>query len=89
MEGQRLRTISGWEFKLIVSRVLGWNRLKVHASALCAPDRILFFTGVGLVTVWDFARRVARNGATGLRLRQFWRNTFRHDRAGDGDTETR
>jgi hypothetical protein len=25
IQGDKLRTISGWEFKLIVGRVLGWN----------------------------------------------------------------
>jgi SpoIID/LytB domain protein len=47
IEGERLRTINGWEFKLIVGRVLGWNRLKSSRFSIVRSGSNFVFHGRG------------------------------------------
>ncbi|HEX6717785.1 MAG TPA: SpoIID/LytB domain-containing protein [Pyrinomonadaceae bacterium] len=45
--GDRVRTISGWEFKLIVGRALGWNVLKSSRFNISRSGSQFVFSGSG------------------------------------------
>ncbi len=45
--GDRERTISGWEFKLIVGRALGWNLLKSSRFTISRSGSAFVFRGSG------------------------------------------
>ncbi|HEX6046532.1 MAG TPA: SpoIID/LytB domain-containing protein [Pyrinomonadaceae bacterium] len=45
--GNRQRTISGWEFKLIVGRALGWNLLKSSRFTIARSGSAFVFRGSG------------------------------------------
>jgi len=45
--GNRARTISGWEFKLIVGRALGWNVLKSSSFSVSRSGSQFVFRGGG------------------------------------------
>ena len=45
--GDRARTISGWEFKLIVGRALGWNLLKSSRFTISRSGSAFVFRGSG------------------------------------------
>jgi len=47
IQGDKLRTISGWEFKLIVGRVLGWNVLKSSRFSVAQFGSSFVFHGAG------------------------------------------
>jgi stage II sporulation protein D len=47
LSGDRMRTISGWEFKLIVGRALGWNVLKSSRFSVSRSGSRFVFRGGG------------------------------------------
>ncbi len=47
IEGERKRTISGWEFKLVVGRALGWNVLKSSRFSITRSGSNFVFRGGG------------------------------------------
>jgi SpoIID/LytB domain protein len=47
IEGERQRTISGWEFKLVVGRALGWNLLKSSRFSITRSGSNFVFRGGG------------------------------------------
>ncbi|HEX8652492.1 MAG TPA: SpoIID/LytB domain-containing protein [Pyrinomonadaceae bacterium] len=47
LEGERRRTLSGWDFKLIVGRALGWNLLKSSRFTVTRAGSGFVFRGSG------------------------------------------
>jgi SpoIID/LytB domain protein len=47
IEGERSRTVSGWDFKIIVGRKLGWNLLKSSRFAVARSGSNFIFRGSG------------------------------------------
>jgi len=47
IEGERQRAISGWEFKLVVGRALGWNLLKSSRFSITRSGSNFVFHGGG------------------------------------------
>ena len=45
--GQTLRTVSGWDFKIIVGRSLGWNKLKSSRFEITRAGSDFVFSGSG------------------------------------------
>lgn len=67
IEGDRRRQVSGWEFKIIVGRVLGWNLLKSSRFKVDRRGSIFIFRGSGfghgLGLCQSGAHVMARRGA--------------------------
>lgn len=68
IEGERRRRVSGWEFKMIVGRVLGWNLLKSSRFSVSRNGSSFIFRGSGfghgLGLCQNGAHVMARRGAT-------------------------
>lgn len=68
VEGERRRRVSGWEFKMIVGRVLGWNLLKSSRFSVSQNGSSFIFRGSGfghgLGLCQNGAHVMARRGAT-------------------------
>jgi stage II sporulation protein D len=68
IEGERRRRVSGWEFKMIVGRALGWNLLKSSRFSVSRNGSVFIFRGSGfghgLGLCQNGAHVMARRGAT-------------------------
>jgi SpoIID/LytB domain protein len=68
IEGERRRQVSGWEFKMIVGRALGWNVLKSSRFNVIRVGSMFIFRGSGfghgLGMCQNGAHVMARRGAT-------------------------
>jgi len=68
IEGERRRRVSGWEFKMIVGRALGWNLLKSSRFNVSRIGSSFIFRGSGfghgLGLCQNGAHVLARRGAT-------------------------
>src|SRR6185295_15319795 len=68
IEGDRRRAVSGWEFKMIVGRALGWNLLKSSRFSVSRNGASFVFRGSGfghgLGLCQNGAHVMARRGAT-------------------------
>jgi stage II sporulation protein D len=68
IEGERRRPVSGWEFKMIVGRALGWNLLKSSRFSVSRNGSSFIFRGSGfghgLGLCQNGAHVMARRGAT-------------------------
>jgi stage II sporulation protein D len=68
IEGDRRRAVSGWEFKMIVGRALGWNLLKSSRFSVSRIGSSFIFRGSGfghgLGLCQNGAHVMARRGAT-------------------------
>lgn len=77
LEGERRRTVSGWDFKLIVGRALGWNVLKSSRFTVARSGSGFIFRGGGfghgLGLCQEGAHVMARRGLT---YRQIIENYF-------------
>ena len=47
LDGERPRTVSGWDLKIIVGRALGWNRLKSSRFEIERSGSDFIFRGSG------------------------------------------
>ena len=67
IEGARRRTVSGWDFKIIVGRSLGWNLLKSSRFEISRSESAYVFRGSGfghgLGLCQEGAHVMARRGA--------------------------
>ncbi|MGH9970872.1 MAG: SpoIID/LytB domain-containing protein, partial [Pyrinomonadaceae bacterium] len=68
IEGERRRTVSGWDFKIVVGRTLGWNLLKSSRFEIARVGSNYVFRGSGfghgLGLCQEGAHVMARRGAT-------------------------
>lgn len=68
IEGERRRQLSGWEFKIIIGRALGWNLLKSSRFSIDRRGASFVFRGSGfghgLGLCQSGAHVMARRGAT-------------------------
>ena len=76
IEGERRRTVSGWDFKIIVGRELGWNLLKSSRFEIARSGSNFIFRGSGfghgLGLCQEGAHVMAQRGA----IDRFWGNIF-------------
>ncbi|HVG38574.1 MAG TPA: SpoIID/LytB domain-containing protein, partial [Pyrinomonadaceae bacterium] len=67
LEGERTRTLSGWDLKMIVGRTLGWNLLKSSRYEVTRSGETFIFRGGGfghgLGLCQEGAHVMARRGA--------------------------
>ncbi len=68
IEGERRKRLRGWDFALIVNRVLGWNMLKSSRFEIARNDNSFLFRGSGfghgLGLCQEGAHVMARRGAS-------------------------
>lgn len=68
IEGERRRQVSGWGFKMIIGRALGWNRLKSSRFSVSRRGSTFTFRGSGfghgLGLCQNGAHVMARRGST-------------------------
>jgi stage II sporulation protein D len=68
IDGERQRMVSGWDFKLIVGRALGWNRLKSSRFEIARSGSDFIFRGSGfghgLGLCQEGAHAMAKRGAS-------------------------
>ncbi|MEK6407863.1 MAG: SpoIID/LytB domain-containing protein [Acidobacteriota bacterium] len=68
IEGERRRQVRGWDFKLIVGRALGWNKLKSSRFSVSRRGSMFIFRGSGfghgLGLCQNGAHVMARRGGT-------------------------
>ena len=57
LEGEHRKTVRGWDFKIIVGRVLGWNVLKSSRFDIARAGSNFIFRGSGFDTAWAFVRK--------------------------------
>ena len=96
LEGDRRMTVRGWDFKIIVGRVLGWNLLKSSRFEVSRAGSNFIFRGSGfghgLGLCQEGAHVMAQRGASYRRILQkyFPGTSVRNDAEtrGRGDAET-
>jgi stage II sporulation protein D len=91
IEGEHRRTVSGWDFKIIVGRALGWNLLKSSRFEIARLGSSFVFRGSGfghgLGLCQEGAHVMAQRGASYSRiLAKYFPGT---SVAGKNDAETR
>lgn len=88
--GDQKRTVNGWEFKLIVGRVLGWNLLKSSRFTISRSGSAFVFRGSGfghgLGLCQEGAHVMAQRGFT---YRQILTKYFPGAGVGPSGTQTR
>src|SRR5215471_17291064 len=96
LEGEHRKTVRGWDFKIIVGRVLGWNVLKSSRFDISrtGPDFVFRGSGFGhgLGLCQEGAHVMAARGASYQKIleKYFPGTSVKKDaeRGGRGDTET-
>src|SRR5207244_4608975 len=72
LEGERRRSVRGWDFKIIVGRVLGWNLLKSSRFEVSGAGSNFIFRGSGfghgLGLCQEGAHVMAQRGASYQRI---------------------
>ena len=72
LEGERQRTVRGWDFKMIVGRALGWNVLKSSRFEVTRAGTDFVFRGTGfghgLGLCQEGAHEMARRGLSYRRI---------------------
>jgi stage II sporulation protein D len=95
INGERRRTVSGWDFKIIIGRALGWNLLKSSRFEIARDGANFIFRGSGfghgLGLCQEGAHVMARRGADYSRiLAKYFPTTSvaskETRRRGDGET---
>jgi len=88
LEGERRRTLRGWDFKIIVGRTLGWDKLKSSRFEVARAGDDFVFRGSGfghgLGLCQAGAHRMALRGAS---YRQILNQYFPSTRVNDVETK--
>ena len=90
-EGEQRKTVRGWDFKIIVGRVLGWNVLKSSRFDVARAGSTFVFRGSGfghgLGLCQEGAHVMAQRGASYTRIleKYFPGTSVSRDREGRGD----